>query len=126
VAPDCSSPGFAGSWSNYPKNESSVVAVASIEKSLALSKAFTLEYKMHVVQTYYGLSRENELTALDGFSQNQPLAAGLPKQPLLGPTGSQLPYSSLQLSGAVPPCILKDTKVFLLTIKLAKSSSSRS
>ena len=39
VAPDCNSPGFKGSWSNYPYFKSGTIVVSSIERGL-----FVLEY----------------------------------------------------------------------------------
>lgn len=39
VAPDCNSPGFHGSWSNYPYFESGTIIVSSIERGL-----FVLRY----------------------------------------------------------------------------------
>lgn len=38
VAPYCSSPGFQGSWSNYPYFESGTIIVSSIERGLFVLK----------------------------------------------------------------------------------------
>lgn len=38
VAPDCSSPGFHGTWSNYPYFESGTIVVSSIERGLFVLK----------------------------------------------------------------------------------------
>ena len=38
VAPDCDSPGFQGSWSNYPFFESGTIIVNSIERGLFVLK----------------------------------------------------------------------------------------
>ena len=38
VAPDCNSPGFKGSWSNYPYFESGTIVVSSIERGLFVLK----------------------------------------------------------------------------------------
>ena len=38
VAPDCDSPGFHGSWSNYPYFESGTIIVQSIERGLFVVK----------------------------------------------------------------------------------------
>ena len=38
VAPDCDSPGFHGSWSNYPYFKSGTIIVQSIERGLFVVK----------------------------------------------------------------------------------------
>lgn len=38
VDPDCDSPGFRGSWSNYPYFESGTIVVSSIERGLFVLK----------------------------------------------------------------------------------------
>ena len=38
VAPDCDSPGFHGSWSNYPYFKSGTIVVSSIERGLFVLK----------------------------------------------------------------------------------------
>ena len=38
VAPDCSAPGFSGTWSNYPYFKSGNIIVSSIERGLFVLK----------------------------------------------------------------------------------------